>query len=256
MPSSAVAGFKAKLKRGDSAVGASVAASRTIGSSNSQIVISAATPGAAGNNLLCEIVVAGNNTPLTVVMGTNKVTINSATNGSAVATSTINDIIAKCYITAGFDALFDATSGAGTGAGVLAAAAVLANLAGGSDGAEAFVTVAEVKNIGGPSYSMGPIDVTSVDSNGLREFIAGLRDAGELSFGLNFIPNSSQHRQLIADWAAGSAINYRIEFGDTAGSILLLSKCLITNFGIQPDFEQAVNAQVTLKLSGTPTWTV
>lgn len=256
MPSSAVAGFKAKLRRGDSAVGASVAASRTIGTSNSQIVFTAATPGAAGNNLLCEIVVAGLSTALTVVMGTNKVTVNSATDGAGAATSKINDIIAKCFQTAGFAALFTVTSGAGNGTGTLAAAAALANLTSGSDGAEAFVTVAEVKNMGGPNYSMSPIDVTSVDSAGMREFIAGLRDAGELSFGMNLIPNSSQHRQLITDWAAGSAINYRIEFNDTAGSILLLPKCLITNFGINTEFEGATNSQVTLKLSGVPTWTV
>jgi len=256
MPSSAVAGFKAKLRRGDSGVGASVIANRTIGSSNSQIKFYSATAGAAGNNLLCEIVVAGNNTPLSVVMGTNKVTVNSATNGSAAATSTINDIIAKCYATAGFDALFDVDGGAGNGTGVLAAAAALANLTGGSDGVEGFTDVAEVKGVGGPNLSMTPIEVTNVDSAGWREFIAGLKDAGEVSFQINFIPNSSQHRQLITDLGSGSAINYRIEFNNTAGSILLLPKCLITGFGITEELENAVMANITLRPSGQPLWVV
>lgn len=256
MPTSAVAGYKAKLRRGDSGAGASVAASRTIGSSNSQIRFLAATPGAAGNNLLCEIVVSGNNTPLSVVMATNKVTVNSATDGSGVATSKINDIISLCYQTAGFDALFDADDGAGNGTGTLAAAAALANLTGGSDGGEAFVDIAEVKGVGGPNLSMAPIEVTSVDSAGWREFIAGLKDAGEVTFQINFIPNSSQHRQLITDMDTDARINYRIEFNNSAGSILLLPKCMVTSFGITEELESSVNANVTLRPSGKPTWTV
>jgi len=120
------------------------------------------------------------------------------------------------------------------------------------------VTIAEVKGLGGPNQSMSPIEVTNVDSAGWREFIGGLKDAGEVTFQINFIPNSSQHRQLLADLGTDPApqINYRIEFNNTAGSILLFPKCLVTNFSVTEELESSVMASITLRPSGQPTWTV
>ena len=95
-------GFGVLLKRGDGGSGAAVQASRTIGSSNSQLVLKAKTAGAAGNSKACEIVVSGNNTALAVSVSATLVTITSKTDGSANPTSTINDIIAKLYQNATF----------------------------------------------------------------------------------------------------------------------------------------------------------
>ncbi len=48
--------------------------------------------------------------------------------------------------------------------------------------------IAELTNIGGPSISVDTIDVSSHDSpNAFREFVAGLIDAGEISFEGNLI---------------------------------------------------------------------
>ena len=71
-----------------------------------------------------EIVVSGNNTPLSVSAAAPKLTINSATNGSGVATSTAAQIVAAVNADAGAFALFEARLTPGsTGAGVTGALA-------------------------------------------------------------------------------------------------------------------------------------
>lgn len=54
----------------------------------------ARTPGTAGNSIRVRIVVAGNNTPLSVTAAGNDITINSATSGGGAATSTAKQVIA------------------------------------------------------------------------------------------------------------------------------------------------------------------
>ena len=71
-----------------------------------------------------EIVVSGNNTPLSVSAAAPKLTINSATDGSGNATSTAAAIVAAVNADAGAFALFEARLPPGsTGAGVTGALA-------------------------------------------------------------------------------------------------------------------------------------
>jgi predicted secreted protein len=51
----------------------------------------------------------------------------------------------------------------------------------------AYVSLAEVTSITGPTMTRDFIDVTSLDSTGgYREFITGFRDAGTISLNMNF----------------------------------------------------------------------
>ena len=51
----------------------------------------------------------------------------------------------------------------------------------------AWVNIAEVNSITGPSMSRETIDVTSLDSTGgYREFIASFKDPGTISLNMNF----------------------------------------------------------------------
>jgi hypothetical protein len=59
---------------------------------------------------------------------------------------------------------------------------------------EAFTTIAEVINISGPTLSLETIDVTSHGStDAWREFVAGLKDPGEITFDINFVPTGATH---------------------------------------------------------------
>ena len=61
---------------------------------------------------------------------------------------------------------------------------------------EAFTTIGEVLNIGGPSLAQEVVDVTSHSSPGaFRQKVGGLLDAGEISFDINFGPTEPTHRE-------------------------------------------------------------
>lgn len=60
--------------------------------------------------------------------------------------------------------------------------------------AGAFTTVAEVKDITGPSVSLDVIDVTNQSSPGkYEEIIPSIRRAGDVDFDVNFDPQSGTH---------------------------------------------------------------
>jgi hypothetical protein len=65
-----------------------------------------------------------------------------------------------------------------------------------------FVTIAEVKNISGPSTEVSTIDVTthaSAVSGNYREFIPSLIDPGTIDVDMNWVPGNTTHSNLWTD---------------------------------------------------------
>jgi hypothetical protein len=253
MTTSAVTGSRCVFARGAAdSVTTAVRASRTIGTGASGLILYWGTAGTAGNSKTCSIVVTGNNTAFSIVVTTSAVTINSATDGGGIATTTVNEAIAALYADAVFIANWDARPLA-AGTGILIAGGS-ANLTGGVAG-ETFATVAEVKGLRGPSLSGGVIDVTSFDSAGVREFIATLRDSGTVSFMCNYVPNGAGtgHQLLIDDVEDGTTRNFRLTFTNTMQTEMTFSG-IVTGAEIAAELEQAVSLNVTIKVTGWPTW--
>lgn len=253
MTTSSITGSRCVFARGaaDSATLA-VRASRTIGSGSSGLILYWGTAGTAGNSKTCSIVVAGANTAFSIVVTTSAVTINSATNGSSAATTTVNQAIAALYADATFIANWDARA-LTDGTGILTAG-TSANLSGGVAG-ETFATVAEVKGLRGPALSGGVVDVTSFDSTGVREFISTLRDSGTVSFMCNYSPNGggTGHQLLVADVQSGTTRNFKFTFSDIYQTEMNFSG-IVTGAEIAAELEQAVSLNVTIKVTGWPTW--
>lgn len=250
--SEATAGYGCLLKRGDGGVGAGVAASRTMGSSNSQLIISWGEAGTAGNSKTCSVVVSGNNTPLSVTVSQSNVTVNCETDGSGVSVSTVNDVIAKLYQDATFQAYWDATDGAGDGTGVLAAASS-ASLSGGSAGTEAFTAIAEVKGFSGPNETAELIDVTHLQSdNARREYLSSLLDSGEISFDINFLPANANQAGLRSDLNARTRRNFQIVFSDTAATTWQFA-AFVTAHSVNAQIGDILSGSVTLKITGAIT---
>jgi predicted secreted protein len=114
-----------------------------------------------------------------------------------------------------------------------------------------WVKYAEVKNISGPNLDRELIDVTSLDSTaGYREFITGIRTAGELTFSMNF--TRANLELLLTDFESDDVQDYRLLFPDTE----------ITTWEFQgfiksfpPTFEvaSAITLDVTMAITGAPT---
>jgi predicted secreted protein len=125
---------------------------------------------------------------------------------------------------------------------------VLLQLGSGGTGSETFTTIAEVLDIDGPSQAREQIEVTSHSSEGWREYIAGLRDGGEVSFPVNFVPADQDDLRALYD--DGTQANYKIVYPngwkDTFAAI-------VTDWSTKSPVDGAVTDEIKLKISGEVT---
>jgi predicted secreted protein len=124
-------------------------------------------------------------------------------------------------------------------------------------GSGTYVTVAEVKSMSGPSMSADVLDVTthsSAASGAWREKRPSLLDPGEISFPINLVPASSGHKQLLSDFTNRSLINYKITFPDPGLTAWLFPNCFVSQFNAKAETEGILEAEMTLTLSGAPTF--
>ena len=125
------------------------------------------------------------------------------------------------------------------------------------DGAvsEAFADVAEILELTPPSMSRDDIDVTSHNSSdGYREFIAGMRDGGEVSFKANWLPTNATHDNttgLLESFNDNASHNWKIILPSSLITISFVG--FLTAF--EPDLPLEEQAQLsgTIKVSGKPT---
>ena len=88
------------------------------------------------------------------------------------------------------------------------------------DGAspESFTTIPEVRAISGPDGSANEIDVTDLSSSA-KEFRMGLRDEGNITLEMMFIPGNTVHAGLRTDRANRTLRNFRITFTDSPATV-------------------------------------
>jgi len=124
------------------------------------------------------------------------------------------------------------------------------------DGAdpENFTPIAEVQDIKPPSLGADTEEVTHQGStDGWKEYIVTLLDAGEVSFDINFIPTEATHNAsagLMADFAARTKRNWKVVFPD--GTEWQFA-AYVTAFEADAPVNGKLSASVTLKITGKPT---
>jgi predicted secreted protein len=121
---------------------------------------------------------------------------------------------------------------------------------------ENFTTIAEVKDISLPHFARDMIDVTTHSSTeGWREFMAGLKSGGEVTFEINFLPTDATHSYsagLLHDLEGGTLRNFQVVLTD-AGNTTWTFGAIVSDFTPKAPVAGALTAAVTLKLSGKPT---
>lgn len=122
-----------------------------------------------------------------------------------------------------------------------------------------YATIGQVIDIGGPSASADQIETSHRDSQ-LRKFQSGMRDAGEVNFGIMFDPDLASHDPTLAtsiykDWELGRLANYKLTFpGVVAAVTTCVFSAFTSAFGFDAAMEDGLKADVTLKINGTLTW--
>jgi hypothetical protein len=111
-----------------------------------------------------------------------------------------------------------------------------------------YTPVAEVVSITPPGMSRDAIAATHLKSpGGYKEFIAGMKDGGEGSFTLNWVPSATD--PLVTAFNADSG-NYQITFPN---GVMLRFAGFFTAYTPPALTEEKMEASVTFKVSGEPT---
>lgn len=109
--------------------------------------------------------------------------------------------------------------------------------------------IAEITNIDGIEISADDIDVTSHDSEGWREFVQGLKDAGEVSIEGNFNGDNSQ-AGLLALLKTGESVAMQIAFPEDVATWYFNGYVKGLSTGAPMDDKIAFAA--TIKVTGQP----
>jgi predicted secreted protein len=112
----------------------------------------------------------------------------------------------------------------------------------------AWVAIAEINSITGPSMSRDTIDVTSLDSTGgYREFITGFRNAGTVVLAMNFTRDT--YEQMKNDFESNTIQNYQIDLPDVENTSLDFEG-LVTELPLTIPADDKVTADVTIQVTG------
>lgn len=118
---------------------------------------------------------------------------------------------------------------------------------------EAWTTLAEVTSITPPNMARDSIDASHEQSpDGWREFIAGMKDGGDVTIEMNFDPDSTSVAALMAELnLSGPAATKtrRILFPDTSTFDF---EAFLTAFEPDAPLDDRMTATATFKITGRP----
>lgn len=119
-----------------------------------------------------------------------------------------------------------------------------------SDGMPTWVAIPQVGEISGPDDSAEIIEVTHHGSSSRREYVAGLKDGGEVTFPLVWDPADTSHQWLEDN--LGTTQDFRITFSDT-GTTAFTFSAVIIGTGKKAPVDDKLEMEVKLKITGAVT---
>lgn len=117
--------------------------------------------------------------------------------------------------------------------------------------------VAELTEIGGMELSADTIEVTTLDSkDGYREFMQGLKDAGEVSLTGFFNPTEEKGQKELYDlFESGELSKFEIQFPESLGAKWEFAG-VVTSITTSAPLEDNIPFEAAIKVSGKPSLTI
>jgi len=125
-----------------------------------------------------------------------------------------------------------------------------------SAGGSTYVAIGQVKDISGPGTVRGTIEVTDHDSSGWREFVAGLRDGGDVTFTVGYDNANTQHAALLTSMGSDVVPTWELTLNMTSGTAIWTFAGQVTAFNASTPVEGENTIDITIKVSGAATLTV
>ena len=119
------------------------------------------------------------------------------------------------------------------------------------DNANTFIAVVEIKDISGPGESLDTVDATthtSPDAN--REFLAGLKDGGEVSFAVAYDPEDATGQAFLKAALRGRDKNTFRIVSNTDNNAYRQFAAYVTQFEPKDPVEGIIEADFSLKVTG------
>ena len=123
------------------------------------------------------------------------------------------------------------------------------------DGASGYDEIAGVMDITGPGISLRTFEMATRDAtSNFVEHIAGLLDAGELTFAIAYDPDDATHKHsgttgILGLMLARTLIAFKLAMPDTTPTNWTFS-AFVTNFQPKMPIEGGMTADLTLRISG------
>jgi predicted secreted protein len=120
-----------------------------------------------------------------------------------------------------------------------------------NSGTGSWDSLAEVNSIDGPGMTRDFIDTTALDTvGGYRTYIAGFRDAGQVTLNMNFTRDT--YELMMTDFESADPQNYEIVIPADANTTIEFEG-YVTELPLSITPDEKITANVTIKVSGQPT---
>ena len=126
------------------------------------------------------------------------------------------------------------------------------------DGGTTFTTIPEVKGVAVPEVTQEYQEATSLDSaGGFREYVAGLKDAGEISIPMGY--TSDGYETAEGYRAAGTLVHFKTELPletgqSTTGDVFEFTGLVVPKLE-QNGIGDILGMTLDIRVSGQPTFT-
>jgi predicted secreted protein len=119
-----------------------------------------------------------------------------------------------------------------------------------------WTTLGEVTSITLPSLQRDAVEATHMQSpDAWREFIPGLKNAGEVKIEMNFVPASATDEKIRATFATNTVPQFRIALNTPASPTeAVIFSGIVTNYEVTGPLADKMAATLTVKVSGAVTW--
>lgn len=124
-----------------------------------------------------------------------------------------------------------------------------------ADGSGDFTSVANITDLTPPAITKDVIETTSHGDSGIKQFVGGLVDFGELSVTVNYDNDDSTQATLrtlalTANEASASQFYFKIVYADS-GATIESFRGTVTGFSQEAPIDGVQTATITIKVNGS-----